>query len=89
MKHLNLRISGRVQFVGFRAGTERAALEYGIKGIVKNLPDGSVYVEAEGEDTAISAFTAWCKKGTPWSKVDKVEISEGTWVGYREFRIVR
>lgn len=87
--HVNIRITGRVQFVGFRAGTHRAALEFGIKGVVMNMADGSVYVEAEGDNNALSLFTAWCKTGTPWSKVDEVEIAEGPWVGYEDFRIVR
>jgi len=89
MKHLNIRITGRVQFVGFRAGTQRAALDYGIKGIVMNRNDGSVYVEAEGEADTLGRFTAWCRTGTPWSRVDEVEIAEGPWVGYEDFRIVR
>jgi acylphosphatase len=49
-KHFNIRISGRVQGVFFRASTKAKAEELGISGFVQNEPDGSVYIEAEGEE---------------------------------------
>ncbi len=68
-----LQIYGRVQGVGFRYYTQKKAEELGIKGYVKNRPDGSVYVEAEGEDTALEAFAAWCETGPPWAHVRQVQ----------------
>lgn len=88
-KHLNIRITGRVQFVGFRAFTQRTALQLGITGHVKNKADGSVFVEAEAEESELNTFIEYCRKGTRWSRVDKVEISEGNILGFDEFRIER
>jgi len=48
-KHVNITVKGRVQGVGFRYSAMEAAEELGIKGFVRNMPDGSVYIEAEGE----------------------------------------
>lgn len=38
-------------------------MRLGVRGMVRNEPDGSVYVEAEGEDDAIARFTEWCRHG--------------------------
>lgn len=45
-----VHIYGKVQNVGFRYYTRKTASALGITGYVKNLPDGSVYVEVTGED---------------------------------------
>lgn len=50
-------VRGRVQGVGYRAGCHRRANELGLSGWVRNLPDGSVEVEAEG---APSTSLNWC-----------------------------
>jgi len=62
MKHLNLKVLGRVQGVGFRYSALRAARSYGIKGFVRNEPDGSVYMEVEGEEMNLGLFLDWCSK---------------------------
>ncbi len=89
LKHLNIYIKGRVQGVWFRASAQRKARELGIKGIVKNLPDGRVYVEAEGTDEQLRAFAEWCKQGPELARVDSIDIAEGPLKNYREFEIVR
>ncbi len=58
-----IRVKGKVQGVFFRASTKEKADELGIKGWVRNEPDGSVLIEAEGEADAIEAFEEWCWKG--------------------------
>ena len=50
MKHLSITVHGKVQNVGFRYFTNKRAHEFNIKGFVKNQHDGTVYIEAEGED---------------------------------------
>ena len=55
-KAVILKISGRVQNVGFRYHTRKKAQEMGISGFVKNQVDGSVYIEAEGEEEVLAAF---------------------------------
>ncbi len=47
-KAIILRVTGRVQGVGFRYYAQKKALELGVNGYVRNRPDGSVYIEAEG-----------------------------------------
>lgn len=69
---------GRVQGVGFRQFTERRALRDGLDGWVRNSPDGSVEVEAEGESEAIARFEAALHAGPPGGRVDAVEVTETT-----------
>ncbi|HNU41845.1 MAG TPA: acylphosphatase, partial [Cyclobacteriaceae bacterium] len=45
--HINILVTGTVQGVYYRASTKQKADELGIKGFVRNQPDGSVYIEAE------------------------------------------
>jgi acylphosphatase len=87
MKHINLKISGRVQGVGFRYSARSAARFYNIKGFVRNEPDGSVYVEAEGENENIRKFAEWCHIGPGGGKIDEVIISEGNMRGFEKFDI--
>ncbi|MCF6243198.1 MAG: acylphosphatase [Bacteroidales bacterium] len=75
-KAVSLKIRGKVQGVGFRYHTKQVADELKISGFVKNMPDGSVYIEAVGEDWSIDQFTEWCKQGPPWARVDKVVLSK-------------
>lgn len=71
---LNIRVHGRVQGVGFRYNTRKAAEKFGISGYVKNEPEGTVFIEAEGEEEAIDQFVIWCHKGPMWARVDRVEV---------------
>jgi len=48
--------SGRVQGVGFRVTTQQYALEQPLVGYVRNCPDGTVAMEAEGPSEAIDAL---------------------------------
>lgn len=58
MKRVMIRVSGRVQGVGFRWWTQRTAEHLGLVGTVENLPDGRVEVHAQGEDAAVDALVA-------------------------------
>ncbi len=58
-----LMVRGRVQGVGYRAGCCRRANELGLSGWVRNLPDGSVEVEAEGLPQHLAELVLWCEKG--------------------------
>ena len=53
MKAVQARVSGRVQGVSFRWYTQERARQLGVTGWVRNDPDGSVLVHAEGEDDAV------------------------------------
>lgn len=88
LKHLNITITGRVQGVWFRKYTESKAQQLGIQGFVKNLPDGTVYVEAEAEQPILDQFIAWCHVGSPLSHVKEVKFESGEVVGLEGFKIV-
>lgn len=78
---------GKVQDVGFRWATYNYAQELGLTGFVRNETDGSVLIEAEGDEEVLSQLVYWSKKG-PWvSKTDRVEIADGPMVGYTIFEI--
>lgn len=87
-QHFNIRIFGQVQDVGFRYGARQKAQSLRLKGLVKNEPGGSVYLEIEGENEAVAEFLAWCKSGSPWAKVTKQELSEGEMKNYPDFTIL-
>ncbi|MCX7987512.1 MAG: acylphosphatase [Bacteroidales bacterium] len=88
-KHYKLTIYGRVQGVGFRYHARSMAFHLGIKGIIRNEEDGSVYIEAEGEPESLRAFIDWCKKGPPHAYVSKVDIVPDQLRNYDTFEIVR
>lgn len=67
---------GRVQGVGFRFYTQKKARELGINGFVKNMRDGSVYIEAEGDSEKVNEFVLWVQKGPEWARVDDVKLQE-------------
>jgi acylphosphatase len=69
-------ISGRVQGVAFRYYTRDAAREAGATGWVRNLPDGRVEALLEGDLSTVNSLLAWLHKGSPASRVDRVEIFE-------------
>lgn len=69
-------VSGRVQGVGFRHFTMRAAVRIGLRGWARNRPDGTVEVFADGEPAALDALYAHLAAGPPAARVDEVEVSE-------------
>ncbi|QOI97128.1 MAG: acylphosphatase [Flammeovirgaceae bacterium] len=89
MKHVNLLVMGKVQGVFFRASTQRVAGELGITGLVRNEPDGNVYIEAEGEEGRLEKFIDWCRQGPPRARVEQVQITESGLKNYATFRVVR
>ncbi|MBI4511664.1 MAG: acylphosphatase [Deltaproteobacteria bacterium] len=65
-------VTGRVQGVSFRAWTAQEAHRLGLSGWVRNLPDGSVELEAEGPKAALESLLACCKEGPPLAHVASV-----------------
>lgn len=88
-KHFSIRISGLVQGVWFRASTKEKADTLGITGLVRNEPDGSVYVEAEGEEEALRRFIEWCRRGPAHARVEKCDLREGALKTFQGFVIKR
>ena len=89
MRHLNITVHGKVQGVFFRASTKAVADQLGVKGFVKNLPDGSVYLEAEGDDFSLESLVEWCHKGPDRAAIEKVEVVETELKNYRNFEVVK
>ena len=87
MENIAIRVFGRVQGVGFRYHTRQVAKENNINGIVKNMHDGSVYIEASGKEPDVAKFLNWCHKGPQWAYVESVEVSELPNKGYSGFVI--
>ena len=74
-------VRGRVQGVGYRAETQQQGRMLGLVGWVRNLPDGSVELEAEGPRAALDALLAWAALGPPGARVDALETR---WLGAKE-----
>lgn len=74
MEKAHIKVSGLVQGVFFRIYTQKKAQELEITGWVRNMPDGTVKIEAQGEKERLEALVKWCYKGSPSAKVDKVEV---------------
>jgi acylphosphatase len=82
-----IHISGRVQGVGFRWSAVRQARIFEIKGFVKNLPDGSVYIVAEGYPEQLALLVEWCRKGPGRGHIESVIVDSFPPVNYTDFRI--
>ena len=82
-----VRVSGKVQGVGFRYYTHKKATELGLTGFVQNKPDGSVYIEAEGIEEKLDEFILWCNEGPGWARVTNVQIQKNPGWDYNRFEI--
>lgn len=81
----HLRISGRVQGVGFRDALRREALARGCTGWVRNRLDGSVEALVEAEAAALEALIAWARQGPPAARVSGVIVEPATGYPDRSF----
>ncbi|HET8604371.1 MAG TPA: acylphosphatase [Marmoricola sp.] len=73
---VEVKVSGRVQGVFFRATCADEAHRLGVSGWVGNEPDGTVAGHFEGPADAVEALVAWCRGGPPRARVDAVEVSD-------------
>jgi acylphosphatase len=73
-KSFILSIQGKVQGVGFRYFLKQKADLLQISGFAKNRPDGTVYVEAEGDSEQLELFIHFCQKGPSYAWVEKTEF---------------
>jgi acylphosphatase len=76
-------IRGRVQGVGFRYFAQATAAREGLHGWVRNLPDGSVEVSAEGEAESVERFERHLRHGPPSARVSDVQVHDEL-PGHRE-----
>lgn len=67
-------VDGRVQGVYYRASTQAQAQALGLRGWVRNLPDGRVELRAQGTRGRVEALIDWCRKGPPAARVTSVDV---------------
>lgn len=83
---VRMRVVGLVQGVYFRANTRQQARQVGLTGWVRNCPDSSVEVVAEGDREALENLVAWCHQGPLGAVVERVEVSwepyQGEFTGF-------
>ena len=76
MRTVHVIVTGNVQGVGFRFTTRRQALHLGLVGWVRNQPDGSVALCAQGSDGAVGRFITFLEAGPPGAEVTAVTIED-------------
>ena len=81
MRRVRVIVSGRVQGVSFRAATAAQAKQLGVVGWVKNRPDGSVELEAEGPADRVAELLRWCEQGPPSARVQRFVVEEAAALG--------
>ncbi len=88
MRHLELRITGKVQGVSFRSLAQALAKDLGLTGYVENLADGSVHIEAEGTVKDLENLLDWSYRGPDLAIVKNVEVKwSDRYCGYYDFSI--
>ena len=85
MKRVRLIISGRVQGVFYRAAVRDIAARYPVTGFVRNLPNGTVEVVAEGPEPELRRFAAECKINDGIREAEKMETSYSS-IPSRQFK---
>jgi acylphosphatase len=86
-KAVDVRITGMVQGVSFRAYTRQQAHGLGVTGWVRNEPDGAVTGRFEGPERAVDALVAWCRQGPAYAEVDEVAVTEAEPSGVTDFSV--
>lgn len=86
-KAIKIRISGKVQGVGFRSFVKQHALSKEVKGYVKNLPGGEVEAFLQGSEENVNSLIEVVKKGPSASKVEKIQIKETSPIEGDKFEI--
>ena len=84
-----ITLSGKVQGVSFRVTTKAVADQLGVKGFVKNLKDGTVYIEAESKQVFMQEFIEWCKTGPDEADVENINIEAIEFKNHLNFNILK
>jgi len=87
VRAVRLRISGRVQGVGYRAWTMRTATRLAVRGWVRNRADGTVEALVIGDKTAVAAMMEACRQGPRSTEVESVAVSEAEDDGSPNFAV--
>ncbi|WP_126451335.1 acylphosphatase [Sulfodiicoccus acidiphilus] len=89
LRRLYVRVSGRVQGVGFRNFVLRNAKRLGLRGYVVNLPDGTVEIVAEGHEEMLKRLLKLASRGPPLAEVRNLEFSFHEYTGEFQDFVVR
>lgn len=89
IKAYQIIIYGKVQGVGFRANAHAFAIKNNLLGFVKNLPNNTVFIHAEGNEENINRLIEWCYVGPRLAKVKEVQATEVQAVYYKTFELRR
>ncbi len=73
---IQIIIGGTVQGVGFRWACRSEALQLGLRGWVRNRPDGRVEAAAAGPPEHLASFADWCRRGPPGAAVRECRIEQ-------------
>lgn len=84
---LQVAVTGTVQGVGFRYHAKAEADRLEIRGWVRNEYDGTVTIHAEGGQSALDDFVAWCQQGPQWAEVQSVATTAAALEGHRTFQV--
>jgi len=74
-------VKGLVQGVLFRDNTRKEAEKHTVFGWVKNKEDGTVEAVFEGNQAEVETLVQWCHTGSPFSRVDQIDIKWGNYTG--------
>ena len=85
--HLNIKVYGRFQGVGFRNFAKRIANENSIVGFCKNETDGTVYIEIETTQMKADQFLEWMYQGSIMAKVSKIDVEPSKLKDFNFFEI--
>jgi len=86
---VHIMITGKVQGVFFRAAAEKTAIRLGLKGWVKNTPDGNVEAMVTGEQKKLNSFVEWCGHGPERAEVEKVIVEMAPDQIFETFKVIR
>lgn len=89
LRHYTILVKGKVQRVNYRVFAQSKAMKLNLTGLVKNLHNGDVYIEVEGEEENVNTFIDWCYVGSPLSKVTEVISEEQTLKDLQTFELKR
>lgn len=83
-----VRVTGRVQGVGFRMAAAREAGRLGVSGTVRNLLDGTVEADVEGPAEPVEQMLAWLRAGPSSARVEGIDVQDAEPRGAEGFRVV-
>lgn len=82
-----MTVKGEVQGVNLRSRVREKAKELKLMGYVKNMADGSVQIEVEGEEAALDRLADWCRSDPGAARVDEVRVRDGVAENYTDFTV--